>query len=54
MATKGKSTLIRLVAESGNYFYIRSKSKAMKGTKMQLRKYNPNTRRYEIFKEAKA
>jgi len=45
-----KSVIVKLVSESG-YFYTTTKNP--KTAKLKLRKFDPNTRKYEEFNEKK-
>ena len=54
MAKKGKkSILVRLVSTEtpASHFYTAQKNP--KGKKLSLRKYNPKTRKHELFEEKK-
>lgn len=48
---KSKTVKVRLVSESG-YFYTTTKNPKL-ANKLKLSKYDPNTRKHEIFDEKK-
>lgn len=54
MAKKGNRILIRLVNPKTGTFYITSKNKVnTKEKKLKLKKYDPKTRKHEVFEEKK-
>ena len=48
---KGKSVKVKLVSESG-FYYTTMKNPKM-AHKLKLRKYDPKTRKHEVFEEKK-
>ncbi len=48
---KGKSVKVRLVSSASGYFYTTKKNP--KGKKLSLKKYDPTTRKHELFEEKK-
>lgn len=53
MAMHGKAILIRLVHKETGYFYVSRKNPKNTPDKIKLRKYNPVTRKTELFVEEK-
>ena len=58
MAKKKKSILVRLVSTGSSHFYTTSKNPRMEGGyngtgKLRLRKFDPITRRHEMYEEKK-
>lgn len=51
---KAKPNLIRMISEAGTgTFIVRKKNPKTKPDKLELKKYDPKTRKHEVFKEAK-
>jgi large subunit ribosomal protein L33 len=56
MAKKNKSVIVKLGSSSSDYFYTTYKNTKMTGGdsgKIKLKKYDPITKRHEVFFEKK-
>ena len=58
MASKKKSIIVKLVSEKSSFFYTTYKNVRMEGGykgsgKLKLKKYDPLTRKHELFIEKK-
>jgi large subunit ribosomal protein L33 len=53
MAKKGPRVTIKLESESGNHTYFSQKNTRNTTEKLKLSKYNPVSRKHEIYTEGK-
>ncbi len=53
MAKKGNRQLIRLINPNTGSFYVTTKNRVNTKDKLELKKFDPKTRKHEIFKEKK-
>lgn len=49
---KGKTIKVRLVSTASAYFYTTTKNPKL-ANKLKMRKYDPITRKHEVFEEKK-
>ena len=53
MAKKGNRILVRLINKVTGTFYVTTKNRVNTKDKLEVKKYDPKTRKHEVFKEVK-